>query len=109
MRFDRIYSGNIYFPFSGPIRADRILFIYDISNEKSFEPLHTLIELYSRSSYNIVVGNKCDNNRIREVSYEKGKELADKHGAYFIEISALTNYNVEESFEILLRSALSIT
>ena len=38
--------------------------------------------------FKILVGNKCDLVETRQVSKEKGKQLADSYGIPFIETSA---------------------
>ena len=48
-----------------------------------------------------MVGNKMDLER--DVSYEEGKEFADKHGVSYIECSARENENVEDAYITLVR------
>ena len=44
----------------------------------------------------LLIGNKCDLEERREVSSERGKLLAEKHGIPFMETSAKTGYNICE-------------
>ena len=78
------------------------LVVYDISNKESFNNISTWIEDCKNQSpktiYMILVGNKCDLEERREVTYEEGKELADKYGMQFYETSAKNGKNVEELF-----------
>ena len=46
----------------------------------------------------ILVGNKCDMEEIRKVSYEEGAELARHFEIPFLETSAKNSINVEMSF-----------
>lgn len=46
----------------------------------------------------LVVGNKCDLESERQVSYEEGKEMADSLGVKFLETSAKQSNNVENAF-----------
>ena len=46
----------------------------------------------------ILVGNKCDLDQKRQVSFENGKELADKYGIKFMETSAKETTNIDELF-----------
>ncbi len=48
--------------------------------------------------FKILVGNKSDLNDKRQVSKERGKQLADSYGIPFIETSAKSNENIEKLF-----------
>lgn len=50
----------------------------------------------------ILVGNKCDMEDERIISYERGKQLADQLGVEFFETSAKENINVKAVFERLV-------
>ncbi len=45
----------------------------------------------------ILVGNKCDMEDERVISFERGKQLADSLGLEFFETSAKENINVRVS------------
>lgn len=45
----------------------------------------------------ILVGNKCDMEDERVISFERGKQLADQLGVEFFETSAKENINVKVS------------
>lgn len=45
-----------------------------------------------------MVGNKCDLEGLRKVSYEEGLELAKHYEIPFLETSAKNSVNVESSF-----------
>ncbi|KAL4483919.1 hypothetical protein ABPG72_013925 [Tetrahymena utriculariae] len=47
----------------------------------------------------ILVGNKCDLEQDRQVSYEEGEKFAKEHDLVYLEVSAKTAYNVEEAFK----------
>ena len=78
------------------------LIVYDISRRASFDSISTWIEDCKNSSpksvFMVLVGNKCDLEKEREVSEEEGKELAETNGMLFFETSAKTGKNVEEVF-----------
>ena len=48
--------------------------------------------------FKILVGNKCDLIDKRQVTKERGKQLADSYGIPFIETSAKSNENIEKLF-----------
>lgn len=50
----------------------------------------------------ILVGNKCDMEDERTISFERGKQLADQLGVEFFETSAKENINVKVSTQTRL-------
>ena len=79
------------------------LVVYDISSRDSFNNVTSWIEDCENQSpktiFMVLVGNKCDLEDKRQVSYEEGKELADKNELLFFESSAKDGINVNEIFE----------
>ncbi|KAL3884345.1 hypothetical protein ACJMK2_024492 [Sinanodonta woodiana] len=84
-----------------------IMLVYDITNEKSFENIRNWIrnieEHASRDVEKMILGNKCDMNDRRQVSKERGEQLAIEHGIKFMETSAKASINVDEAFFTLAR------
>ncbi len=59
----------------------------------------TQIKTYSWDNAQVIlVGNKCDMEDERIISYERGKQLADQLGVEFFETSAKENINVKAVF-----------
>ena len=85
--------------------AHGLFLIYDITNRDSFKNLESwLIEIEKNASENVLkvlVGNKNDLEQDRVISYEEGKNFANRNGMEFIETSAKINTNVSEAFEML--------
>jgi GTPase SAR1 family protein len=46
----------------------------------------------------ILVGNKCDLDHKRQVSFDQGKELARQYNIKFLETSAKETVNIDELF-----------
>ena len=58
----------------------------------------TQIKTYSWDNAQVIlVGNKCDMEDERVISFERGKQLADSLGLEFYETSAKENINVRVS------------
>lgn len=58
----------------------------------------TQIKTYSWDNAQVIlVGNKCDMEDDRVISFERGKQLADQLGVEFFETSAKENVNVKVS------------
>jgi Ras-related protein Rab-2A len=81
------------------------IIVYDITNRESFNDVKIWFEELIESSQPytgkqsiVIVGNKMDISDRREVSFEEGKDLADKLGCYFSESSAKTGVNVKKIF-----------
>ena len=91
--------------------AHGILLLYDVTDRDSFKNLSNwLIEIEKNASKNILrvlIGNKCDLEDKRVISYNQGKEFADTYGLKFIETSAKKNLNVSEAFETLGRELMN--
>ena len=63
----------------------------------------TQIKTYSWDNAQVIlVGNKCDMEDERVISFERGKQLADSLGLEFYETSAKENINVRVSLSLLI-------
>lgn len=76
--------------------------VYDITDRDSFEHVKNWmadVDKFAKEGVlRILVGNKCDLDSKRQVSFENGKELADKYGIKFLETSAKETVNIDELF-----------
>ena len=69
----------------------------------TFNHRSTQAKTYSSSNAQVIlVGNKCEMEEDRVVTYERGKQLADQLGLEFFETSAKDNVNVKQVFERLV-------
>ena len=68
------------------------ILVYSVTSRESFDNLENwIIKLKSKAPYTkiILLGNKCDLEEQRKVTYEEGKEIYEKFELeYFMEISA---------------------
>ena len=85
------------------VHAQGIYLVYDVTERKSFLQIEHWIEI-AQQKVDVskiplmIVGNKIDLESERKVSFEEGKELANKLKTGFFETSAKENKNVQESF-----------
>merc|ERR1712227_117411 len=94
--------------------CDGFVFVYSIADrgsladvEERHESLQRVKEAEDKGMPPIVVvGNKCDLENERNVTYEEGQELTKRLGetAVFFEASAKTNINVDEVFQQAARA-----
>ena len=89
--------------------CEGFIIIYSIISSLSFHQ----VEVFKRQVVRVkdkenlpmmLVGNKCDLEDEREVSFAEGTALAEKLGCQFKEASAKTRVNVEEAFYDLVRA-----
>ncbi len=82
--------------------AHGIILTYDITDKQSFKDIENwLTEVEKFANENVIkllVGNKCDLESQRQVTFDEGKEYADSLGIQFLETSAKNNSNVEKAF-----------
>jgi small GTP-binding protein len=88
--------------------AHGALLVYDVTRMESFKNIPSwmgdLVNTIGNSIPTILVGNKCDLDDLRVVTFEQGKFLAEELSTQymrvipFFEASAKTNQNVEDIF-----------
>ena len=87
--------------------CDGILLIYAINNKKTFENIENwLNEIENKKKKNniplVLIGNKIDLEKEREVSFQEGEKLAQIYNMEFFECSAKDKINVNECFNCLI-------
>lgn len=92
-----------------------IIFVYDLTSIESFELTKQRIQEYIHLKNEdgnfvkkviILVGNKLDLEKNRQVEITQGEKLAVTCDAYFCEASAKTNSNVPQIFSMLFNKAI---
>lgn len=93
-------------------KAAVCLIVYDVCNRSSFEELPSYLkaikQLNDSSPTIMLIGNQIDIEN-RQVTTEEGAQFSVENGLLFIETSAFTGENVNEAFEISMRSVLERT
>lgn len=83
-------------------RAQGIIFVYDITDEPSFQHIakwaSDVDEYAPDKVQRILVGNKADEELRRQVMKDQGSKLAENFGMDFFETSASTSSNISEAF-----------
>jgi small GTP-binding protein len=86
--------------------AKALFLVYDVTRPGTFEDVLTWLNDFNavirRKIPIVLIGNKIDLPAV--VHTQSGEKLAKDIGADFIETSAKTGQNVEEMFEIVVRS-----
>ena len=86
-------------------KQNGFIFVYDITNKKSFEELKNYVNdiQYNVGNFkSVILGNKSDLKINEEVTEEEGRKFADEIGANFYLVSAKDNINIEEGFKSLI-------
>lgn len=85
--------------------AHGIILVYDITDRTTFSDIENwLSEIQQHASPGVarmLIGNKCDMESERQVSFQEGKDYADSLGIPFLETSAKNKINIEASFKEL--------
>lgn len=78
-----------------------IIIVFDITNTDSFDGAKNWVKdlsSHNNSAILALVGNKCDLNDRRTVSYENGKIFANQNNLLYFETSAKENSNINDIF-----------
>jgi small GTP-binding protein len=92
--------------------AHGIILIYDVTNTDTYDNVENWIsQIKEEASPNVViylVGNKVDMEDKRKVTTEEGQKVADENNLPFIETSAKSDINVNETFDNLVEKMDSV-
>jgi len=78
------------------------LMVYDMTRRSTYNHLSSWLtdarNLTNPNTVIFLIGNKCDLESQRDVTYDEARAFADENGLTFIETSAKTGAGVEEAF-----------
>ena len=84
--------------------------VYDITQKSTFDNIDEWIkQLKSETDGNVtivILGNKCDLEKERQITKEQGESKAKKYNAGFFEVSALSGKNIDKAFERLISEVI---
>ncbi|OHT05935.1 small GTP-binding protein [Tritrichomonas foetus] len=88
--------------------ANSFIIVYSVTSSLSFAEAEKYYHKIAQNSTSyrdriVLLGNKCDMVGDRQVSSEKGRELANKIGCEFYETSAKTGINIKDAFTAIMR------
>ncbi|KAG4305416.1 hypothetical protein PORY_000972 [Pneumocystis oryctolagi] len=87
------------------------LLVYDITNHDSFTSLPSWLEdaraLASPDLVVVLIGNKCDCGKERDVTVNEAMCYANREGLSLLEVSALTSHLIDDAFLLVARQILS--
>lgn len=87
--------------------AQGILLVYDVTDRGSFNSIRNWVGQIQQHAdvhvNKILIGNKCDMDDQRTVSYDEGKKLAQEYGIQFFETSAKNDIEVASGFIAIAR------
>jgi len=84
--------------------------VYDITQKSTFDNIDEWIkQLKSGTDGNVtivILGNKCDLEKERQITKEQGESKAKKYNAGFFEVSAFSGKNIDKAFEKLISEVI---
>jgi len=97
-------------------KGHAFMLVFSVTSKQSLEELiaiyREILEVKANEMDNlpiILVGNKCDEENVREVIADYSNEMVSKifKGCGYIETSAKTGHNVHEAFQVSVTPCIS--
>jgi small GTP-binding protein len=93
--------------------GEGFLLVFAINDYESFQQIKPKYDKILKDKKGIkcpilLVGNKCDLEKERKVSFSEAKLLADKLKIEYIETSVKTNINCKETFKIIAENVVKL-
>jgi small GTP-binding protein len=84
-------------------KAHGAILVFDITDRRSFNEIRGWMKEVLKHAQNvpifILVGNKCEDEALREIGRREAQDLADTYSMEYIETSAKDGTNVDIAFE----------
>jgi len=85
-----------------------IMLCYDVTDIGSFQNIKKWLQEVNKHTISgvpkLLIGNKCDLIKPREVDYNVAKKFADAEGIQFFETSAKNSINIEQAFNTMVQN-----
>ena len=93
--------------------GEGFLLVFAINDYESFQQIKPKYDKILKDKKGnkcpiLLVGNKCDLEKERKVSYSEAKLLADELKIEYIETSVKTNINCKEAFKIIAENVVKL-
>eukprot|EP01091_Cochliopodium_minus_P010090 TRINITY_DN262_c0_g1_i1.p1 TRINITY_DN262_c0_g1~~TRINITY_DN262_c0_g1_i1.p1 ORF type:complete len:200 (+),score=49.40 TRINITY_DN262_c0_g1_i1:31-630(+) len=92
--------------------SEGIMIVYDITDKTSFESINQWmgeVNEYGKGALvKLLIGNKCDLEDQRVIQKTEIEKVARELGVSYMETSAKSNTNVDQSFEFLAKEILKL-
>ena len=89
-----------------------IILVYDITKKETFERIKFWLTqaLKINSAFNaLLIGNKTDLDKERQISYEEGKSFAEENGMIFYETSLYKPETIKTAFNDLFDEIIAVS
>ena len=89
--------------------SDAVIIVYDISRRQSFQTLPVWIQkidMYAPNAQKILVGNKCEPDVIRQVTFAEARAFGEQLGLTLMEVSVKLPQHVDEMFDVITERVL---
>ena len=87
--------------------AQGIMLIYDITNSESFANVRNWLQQIKENASDkatiFLIGNKCDDDDNRQITFEEGQKVGNDYKIQFFETSAKQDLNISSTFEALVK------
>ena len=84
--------------------SDAVILVYDITRRRTFQSMPVWIQkvdMYAPDAQKILVGNKCEPDVIRQVTFAEARAFGEQLGLTLMEVSVKLPQHVDEMFDVI--------